>query len=286
TSVAAGDGGAEPLAPAEGPAPDSANRLWDASHVSEKSQVIASLADHRQSFQIVNMDVRIVYRIALDDASALAATYRSADVPTLVRSTASRVLVHAFASRTLDEVLGEQRAGLAEQIGQAVQADLDRLGSGVEVLGAAVEAIHPPAGAANAYHAVQAAQITAQALIARERGQAAAQRNEAQLQASVAHDRASAQARETLAAAQAADRRFAAEREGYADAGQAFLLEAYYRQLGRGLGKANLLLIDHRIAGAGAPTIDLRSFGLGRLDSPSSSRPSAAPASAAGQSAP
>ncbi|MHA5861463.1 SPFH domain-containing protein, partial [Pseudomonas aeruginosa] len=78
----------------------------------------------------------------------------SADVPTLVRSTASRVLVHAFASRTLDEVLGEQRAGLAEQIGQAVQADLDRLGSGVEVLGAAVEAIHPPAGAANAYHAV------------------------------------------------------------------------------------------------------------------------------------
>ncbi|MGU1621831.1 protease modulator HflK [Pseudomonas aeruginosa] len=336
TSVAAGDGGAEPLAPAEGPAPDSANRLWDASHVSEKSQVIASLADHRQSFQIVNMDVRIVYRIALDDASALAATYRSADVPTLVRSTASRVLVHAFASRTLDEVLGEQRAGLAEQIGQAVQADLDRLGSGVEVLGAAVEAIHPPAGAANAYHAVQAAQITAQALIARERGQAAAQRNEAQLevlgaaveaihppagaanayhavqaaqitaqaliarergqaaaqrneaqlQASVAHDRASAQARETLAAAQAADRRFAAEREGYADAGQAFLLEAYYRQLGLGLGKANLLLIDHRIAGAGAPTIDLRSFGLGRLDSPSSSRPSAAPASAAGQSAP
>lgn len=84
TSVAAGDGGAEPLAPAEGPAPDSANRLWDASHVSEKSQVIASLADRRQSFQIVNMDVRIVYRIALDDASALAATYRSADVPTLV----------------------------------------------------------------------------------------------------------------------------------------------------------------------------------------------------------
>lgn len=95
----------------------------DASHVSEKSQVIASLADRRQSFQIVNMDVRIVYRIALDDAAALAATYRSADVPTLVRSTASRVLVHAFASRTLDEVLGEQRAGLAEQIGQAVQAD-------------------------------------------------------------------------------------------------------------------------------------------------------------------
>ncbi|ABR85224.1 hypothetical protein AO896_16095 [Pseudomonas aeruginosa] len=286
TSVATGNGEAEPLAPAEGPAPDSANRLWDASHVSEKSQVIASLADHRQSFQIVNMDVRIVYRIGLDDAAALAATYRSGDLPALVRSTASRVLVHAFASRTLDEVLGEQRAGLAGEVGQAVQAELDRLGSGVEVLGAAIEAIHPPAGAANAYHAVQAAQITARALIARERGQAAAQRNEAQLRASVAHDQASAQARETLAVAQVAERRFAAERQGYAEAGQAFLLEAYYQQLGLGLGKARLLLVDHRIAGTGAPTIDLRGLGLGRLDSPSSSRPPAVPARAAGQPAP
>ncbi|MGP6270366.1 protease modulator HflK, partial [Pseudomonas paraeruginosa] len=104
--------------------------------------------------------------------------------------------------------------------------------------------------------------------------------------ASVAHDQASAQARETLAVAQVAERRFAAERQGYAEAGQAFLLEAYYQQLGLGLGKARLLLVDHRIAGTGAPTIDLRGLGLGRLDSPSSSRPPAVPARAAGQPAP
>ncbi|MGV8584573.1 protease modulator HflK, partial [Pseudomonas aeruginosa] len=113
---------------------------------------------------------------------------------------------------------------------------LDRRAQYLDAAAEAVEAIHPPAGAANAYHAVQAAQITAQALIARERGQAAAQRNEAQLQARVAHDRASAQARKTLAPAQAADRRFAAEREGYADAGHAFLLQAYHGLLWLGLG--------------------------------------------------
>ncbi|WP_275044068.1 SPFH domain-containing protein, partial [Pseudomonas asplenii] len=64
--------------PAEGEAPASANRLWDASHVNEKSQVIASSSGDRQGFQVVNMDVRFVYRIGLSDQAALAATYNSA----------------------------------------------------------------------------------------------------------------------------------------------------------------------------------------------------------------
>ena len=85
--------------------------------------------------------------------------------------------MHDFASRTLDELLGEQRTRLADEIGRAVQADLQKLDSGVEILATVVEAIHPPAGAANAYHGVQAAQIGAQALISRERGAASEQTN-------------------------------------------------------------------------------------------------------------
>ncbi|RMU54635.1 hypothetical protein ALP29_05198, partial [Pseudomonas syringae pv. avii] len=73
--------------------------------------------------------------------------------------------MHDFASRTLDELLGEERTSLADEIGRSVQADLQTLDSGVEILATVVEAIHPPAGAANAYHGVQAAQIGAQALI-------------------------------------------------------------------------------------------------------------------------
>ncbi|MCV4273617.1 protease modulator HflK [Pseudomonas capsici] len=260
TSVSEASAVEQLLDPAEGPPPASANRLWDASHINEKSQVIASSAGDKQSFQVVNMDVRFVYRIGLSDAAALAATYNSADVPTLIRSTASRVLVHDFASRTLDELLGEQRTGLADEIGKAVQADLQRLDSGVEILATVVEAIHPPAGAANAYHAVQAAQISAQALIARERGAASAQASQAQLNASVAHDQASANAREVLATAQGADLRFSAERHAYAKAGQAFLLEQYLTQLSHGLSNARLLVIDHRLGGNSAPTIDLRTF--------------------------
>lgn len=248
---------------AEGPAPAIANRLWDASHVNDKSQVIASRRADQQSFQIVNMDVRFVYRIGLTDAAALAATYNSADIPTLIRSTASRILVHEFASRTLDGLLGADRVSLADEIGRAVQTDLQTLDSGVEILATVVEAIHPPAGAANAYHGVQAAQIGAQALIARERGAAAEQTNQAQLQASIAHDQAQATAREINATAQASDLRFSAERKAYATAGHAFVLEQYLSQLSRGLGNAKLLILDHRLGGSGnAPTIDLRTFTL------------------------
>ena len=249
--------------PAEGPAPLTANRLWDASHVNDKSQVIASRRGDQQGLQIVNMDVRFVYRIGLSDQAALAATYNSADVPTLIRSTASRILVHDFASRTLDGLLGEDREGLAEDIGRAVQSDLQKLDSGVEILATVVEAIHPPAGAANAYHSVQAAQIGAQALISRERGAAAEANNQAQLQASLAQDQASASAHEINATARAADLKFSAEQKAYASAGQAFVLEQYLSQLSQGLSKARLLVLDHRLGGSSnAPTIDLRTFTL------------------------
>ncbi|WGK93555.1 protease modulator HflK [Pseudomonas migulae] len=264
---------------AEGPAPATANRLWDASHVNDKSQVIASSRADKQSFQIVNMDVRFVYRIGLTDQAALAATYNSANVPALIRSTASRILVHDFASRTLDGLLGEDRVGLAEEIGRAVQADLEKLDSGVEILATVVEAIHPPAGAANAYHGVQAAQIAAQALISRERGAAAEATNQAQLQASIARDQATASAREINAAAQAADLKFSAEQKAYASAGQAFVLEQYFSQLSQGLTNARLLVLDHRLGGSGnAPTIDLRTFTL-PVD-PASARKTAQPGAA------
>jgi regulator of protease activity HflC (stomatin/prohibitin superfamily) len=245
---------------AEDPPPRSANRLWDASHVAEKSQLIASSGGGRQNFQIINMDVRFIYRVALSDAGAMAATYRHADPAALIRSVANRILVQSFASRTLDDVLGMQRAQLASDIGDRLQVELTRLESGVEILGTAVEAIHPPAGAANAYHSVQAAQITALAEIARERGSAAEQVNFAQQEAAVARANATAAAREVRSGAEAAALRFKAEQAAYRSAGKAFLLEEYLSQLKTGLAGARVVVVDHRIAGGAAATIDLRKY--------------------------
>ncbi|PZM14477.1 hypothetical protein CPY51_10520 [Rhizobium tubonense] len=248
----------EPLADAEGPAPEITNRLWDGSHISEKSQIIASRTDGKQSFQIVNMDIRFVYRIGLSDQAALNAAYQTSDPAALIESTASRVLVHDFAARTLDDVLGETRAQLAVDISSAIRKDLDRLNSGVEILAVVVEAIHPPAGAANAYHAVQASQITAEALVARERGHAAERANDAQLNASIERDKAVASARESIAASEVAKLRFAAEQTAYDKAGQVFLTETYFARLTAGLAHSKALILDHRIGGNLAPTFDLR----------------------------
>ncbi|MNG02288.1 hypothetical protein D3C84_853120 [compost metagenome] len=83
------------------------------------------------------------------------------------------------------------------------------------------------------------------------------------MQASVAHDQATATAREINATAQAADLRFNADRKAYATAGHAFVLEHYLGQLSQGLANARLLILDHRLGGSGnAPTIDLRTFTL------------------------
>jgi regulator of protease activity HflC (stomatin/prohibitin superfamily) len=170
------------------------------------------------------------------------------------------VLVQDFASRTIDGVLGEKRLPLAAAIRATVQADLDRAHTGVEILATLIEAVHPPAGAANAYHSVQAAQIRAQTTIARERGRAAQAINDAQLNATMMQDKSMAAAREAHASAEVVGLRFAAERNGYRSAGKAFLTEQYLSQLGAGLAKAQVVIVDHRIRSAQAPTIDLRSL--------------------------
>ena len=254
------DGTAEARPPAEGPAPASANRLWDVYHPLEKAQLIASQAKNGQSFQMVDLDIRFVYRICLTDEAALEATYNSSDLPALVRSTAGGVLVREFASRTLDGVLGEGRTALAQDIGSALRVELDRLKSGVEILAVVIEAIHPPAGAADAYHGVQAAEIGVQALVTRERGDAAQQINEAQTNATSTRDEANASGVESISQAEVVRIKTGAERKAYEIAGRVFLQEQYFDHLKRGLWQSGMLILDHRIENASAPTIDLRDF--------------------------
>jgi regulator of protease activity HflC (stomatin/prohibitin superfamily) len=241
--------------------PVSANRLWDASHVAEKSLLIASQGQTAQGFQIVNMDVRFFYRIALSPEGAMRAAYQTSDLPSLLRSTASRVLVTVFASRTLDGVLGEERIALSHLIGESVQQHMDDLNSGVEILATVVEAIHPPAGAANAYHSVQAAQIASEASISRQRGEAATTTNGAREEATLEIDSATATGRETLDTARAVASRFKAEERAYRTAGNAFMFEYYLSQVALGLGMSQVTIVDHRIGNTTAPTIDLRRYG-------------------------
>src|SRR5262249_10561854 len=64
---------------AEDQPPRPADRLWDASHPSEASYLIASETQGKQSFQIVNIDLRVVYRTGISDEAAKQAAYAVAE---------------------------------------------------------------------------------------------------------------------------------------------------------------------------------------------------------------
>ena len=109
-----------------------------------------------------------------------------------------------------------------------LQHDLDRPAPGIDIAAVVIEAIHPPAGAAEAYHAVQAAQVAANASIPPERGRALAMRASAAAQyATDLVTKAQGEAAETVAAASAAIISFAADEAG-SRTGPAFLLERYF----------------------------------------------------------
>jgi regulator of protease activity HflC (stomatin/prohibitin superfamily) len=250
--TAAGKAGAEDASPAE------ADRLWDQTHQNELSLLIASAAGGRQSFQTVSLDGRVLYRIGLDDAAVLRAVYGEADPQALVRSAAGRLLAHVFAGRTLTEALGESREALAAGLRTELQADLDAQRSGIELLAVVIESIHPPAGAAEAYHQVQAAEIAADTSVSTERGQAVAAASYAQQQAHDGITRAQAAAAERITGAGAELTRFAADQRADRAGGAAFLLERYFADLSIALARAPLVILDHRLGAPDAPVIDLR----------------------------
>jgi regulator of protease activity HflC (stomatin/prohibitin superfamily) len=246
---------------AEAVPPASADRLWDDSHPYEASYLIASAADGQQGFQIVNIDLRIVYRTVLSDAGAADAAYRIADPAALIRAAAGRMLVQHFSRYTLADVLGENRARFVGSFRAQLQQRLDRLQAGADVVAVVVEAIHPPPEAARAYHNVQAAQIRADALVSQSRGAAYTALGKARQQSAMLRDGAQAEAAEQVDQAQAARTLFDGDHRAYLRGGRVFLDERWLEHLERDLARTPLVIVDHRLDGPLAPTIDLRRFG-------------------------
>ena len=258
--LAGSEAPAGPAIGAEDPFPVAADRLWEQAHPGELTLLVASASGAgaaRQSFQSVSADLRLLYRIGLTDQAAIAATYAASDPPTLVRALSGQAIAAYFAGRTLADALGADREAMASALRDTIQAALDRDGSGIDMVAVSIEAIHPPAGAAAAYHAVRAAEIAAQASVASEQGRAIVVRAQSLQYAAEQRANATAGAAEIDNAAMAAATRFAADRDA-AQTGQAFLLERYFADLSAALGKVPLTIIDHRLAAPDAPVLDLR----------------------------
>lgn len=246
--------------PIEGPAPQDSWRLWDNTHTTDQAQVIASSIGDKQSFQIVNMDIRLIWRVGLHDTDAMNSLYHADDLPSTIQRVARQVLTQYFAHQQLDVLLNEQRTGMSVVLNNAIKQRLSHLNLGVELLFTRVESIHPPAGAANAYHGVQAAQIAANALIAREKGYAAALANDSQRVALTAINSAQAFSHEQQALADNALIRYSAEHDSWEINPQAFINERRYQILSKTLSHTPLLILDDEISEHHAPILDLRQF--------------------------
>ncbi|KVQ28112.1 membrane protease [Burkholderia cepacia] len=260
------EGGVDTRAvPADGPTPEGLDRLWDAAHPGETTQVIAGANGDRQNFQIVNADVRVDYRLGSTDADARAALYRTIEPESTVRASASRELVHYLASHTLESLLETNQAVMADRLKRAIQQQLDRLQSGVDVVAVVIESVHPPTGAAAAFHDVQAAQIRAQGSVAQARGFAAGLLGNARQQALVRIAQAEAQAGDTLSSARVQQIDFDADLVAYRLGGPAFPFEYYLDRLQRGLRNARMTILDDRLADGTRATVDLRNTPAGDL---------------------
>lgn len=244
----------------EGPAPQESWRLWDNTHTTDQAQVIASVIGDKQSFQIVNMDIRLIWRVGMNDTDAMNSLYQTDNLPTTIQRIARQVLTQYFAHQQLDALLNEQRASMATRLNAEIQKRLTGLNTGVELLYTRVESIHPPAGAANAYHGVQAAQIAANALIAREKGYASSLANDAQRQATTAINGAQASANELQAQANNALTRYSAEHNAWQLNPEAYINERRYQTYSKALSNTPLLILDSKLTGNNEPLLDLRQF--------------------------
>ncbi|HEY4406862.1 MAG TPA: SPFH domain-containing protein [Xanthobacteraceae bacterium] len=251
------------LSGAEAAPPASSDRLWTFSHPSEQSYLIASEANGQQTFQIADADLRVVYRIGLTDADAVKSAYRVADPENLIVALTGQLLVRYFARYTLPDVLGQSRDAFTKEFRVALQEQLDQLSSGVEAIAVVVEAIHPPVGAASAYHNVQAAQILANSQIAVQRASAIHSIKSAQQGAMEDRNKATAAAAELVTQARSEGTLFDADRQARERDGEAFLFERRSERLTSGLAKSETIVVDHRLKGQNGPVIDLRSFGAG-----------------------
>ncbi|MEA3178582.1 MAG: hypothetical protein QOI59_2105 [Gammaproteobacteria bacterium] len=242
----------------EGIPPSSVDRLWDASHPSEASYLVASMANGKQNFEVINIDLRVMYRIGLSDGDAQEAAYNVASPEEVIRAVAGQMLARYFARLTVLDVLGENRESFIRGFQSELQSRLTGLSTGVEVMGVVVEAIHPPPAAAPAYQGVQTAAIRSVTHIAEARAEAVETMNSAQSDANTLHNEATATAAERVGAAKTELALFEGDRQAHRVGGPSFLLERRLQRFNQVLKKTRFTIVDHRIEKAGAPVLDLR----------------------------
>ena len=206
-----------------------------------------------QGFQSIATEIRVLYRVGLTDSAALQSVYSVADPQSLIRDDAGRLVLRFFNSADTRRGDRARRENIEAVLRDQLAADVDAQHAGVEILSVLIEEIHPPVGAAAAYHAVQAATINSTASIFEEQARAELTAGTSQQQAYQTTTAADAQAAETTHAADAQPIASTPIAARMRPAAKAFLTERYYASLQAALSKVPVTILDHHLNPAEGP---------------------------------
>jgi regulator of protease activity HflC (stomatin/prohibitin superfamily) len=255
----------KPLTPIDAQAipPAAYDRLWDVAHPAESTFLVpaTATAGTGQGFRVVSSDVRVHWRIGSSDADAIAAVGRLNDADALIGQAARRALTATFSTRPLEGLIAADRDGLGASLRLQVQSELDRLAggrSGLLVAAVVIDAIHPPTGAAAAYHRVQSAEIEARAQVSRGRAEALRITSLAAVEAMDRRAAATATAVESTTKATADATRFAADQTAWTANREAMATERWLGAIRSGMSKKPVTVFDHRLDLRDVPVLDLR----------------------------
>ena len=246
------------------------DRIWRREHAADAVYIVPSDGGDAASraAHVLNSDVRVFYRIGLDDQAARAALYGVVSPEETVLLAARRQLARVFATRSLMQAIGEDREQLGAGVRRALQQELAASGSGLEVLAVTIDSIHPPKEAAAAYHGVQEAAIIADRGVSEARGNAVTVMSEKIIEASDARNKAAWSAANLIAKAKVETTLFNADAQSWRSASKVLALERWLKVMGNGMSNAQLDIIDHRLRLLDGPVLDMRSFTAPRGSEP------------------
>ncbi|MEI7932170.1 MAG: SPFH domain-containing protein, partial [Alphaproteobacteria bacterium] len=247
------------------------SRGWETAHATQATYLVADESGDARSFQAVNTEILVLYRTGLTDQAARDAVYRATSQAQIVEQESNRLALRYFSSHTLTAVLGASRENLQETLKAELSQSIDSYHAGVEIMAVLVNEIHPPAGAAEAYHHVQAAGILANTTAFLARAHAERVKGQAQQEAYQATSAATGQAVTRMQQVTGDAARFTAERQAYALSPSAFLLERRSRNLVEGLRGRQVMIVDHNLPAGSIPLIDMRSVQAAPAGAPATS---------------
>jgi len=183
---------------------------------------------------LVRLEGHVYYRIKrkpdgrIDEDAAFTYYYRDTDTALHLEKLAYRAMCRVSASQDFLKWIAEERTAVVQQYLQAVREAAEKAGLGLEVVGATINAVHPPAEIARAYEQVVAALEQRESFILEGEKESIRKLNRAEARRVEMLKEASAYAYRERTIAEADAEKFLIQLDAYRKAPQVYLHRTYF----------------------------------------------------------